>query len=80
MIKKIIVDPNTTSSNIITDLEHLKKQGEKYSKYDDMAPKFKSDKIIEPFFAFKNIMFDKILIILIVGLLAIFIMKAMEFM
>lgn len=40
----------------------------------------KNIQTIEEFFTLKNFMFDKILIILIIGLLAIFIMKAMDFL
>jgi hypothetical protein len=77
----IVTDPNSKSSNILSNLKHLKNQGSEYSKYDTLSPNFDpDDSVIESFFTFKKFMFDKILIILIIGILAIFIMKCMDFM
>ena len=78
MNQKIIDNPNTLTSKLTNNLLSISDQGLKYSKYDTHAPKFKPDETIENFFTFKKFMFDKILIILIIGLLAIFIMKGME--
>ncbi len=82
MTTKIIDTPNTLTSNLIDQLKGINEQGRKYARYDKHAPEFKYEpsEMIEPFFTFKKFMFDKILIIFIIGLLAIFIMKAMEFM
>ncbi len=87
MTTKIIDTPNTETSSLIDELKSIHSQGRKYAKYDIHAPSFKIDlndpddeETIEQFFTFKKFMFDKIIIILIIGLLAIFIMKAMEFM
>ena len=87
MSTQIIDDPNSTTSDMIKNLKGIGDQREKYAKYDEKAPSFKSDpateesqEAIEEFFTFKKFMFDKIIVILIICLLAIFIMKSMEFM
>jgi len=96
MTTRLVDNPNSTSANIMDNLKGIINQSKENSKYDQKAPSFKTDlpinslennenenentQTIEEFFTLKNFMFDKILIILIIGLLAIFIMKAMDFL
>ena len=80
---KIVDDPNSPTSDLIKNLKNISNQRKQYAMYDENVPLFKSDpseKVVEEFFTFKKFMFDKILVILIIGLLAIFIMKAMDYM
>ena len=79
---QVINDPNSYTSNVMKRLSSLEAQRKKFSQYDKLVSSFKSDPaedVIEDFFTFRKFMFDKIIVILIIGLLAIFIMEAMEF-
>ncbi len=78
MTTRIIDNPNTPASNILGNLKSIIKQSDENSKYDTHVPSFKSD-TIEEFFTIKKYMFDKILIILIICLLALFILKFMDY-
>ncbi len=80
MTIKVIDNPNTPSSIMMNNLKTLSEQRDKYSKYDTNVPNFNSeeDNTVEPFMTFDKFMFDKLLIIIIIGLLAIFIIKGMD--
>lgn len=79
MATKIVDNPNTPSSKMMNNLKSLADQRDKYSKYDNDVPNFKSNsKSIEPFMTFDKFMFDKLLMIIIIGLLAVFIIKGMD--
>lgn len=84
MATKIINNPNTPSSIMSQSLTSLSDQRGKYSKYDNNVPNFKHDtqngSSIETFMTFDKFMFDKLLIIIIIGLLAVFIIKGMDLM
>jgi hypothetical protein len=85
MATKIINNPNTPSSIMSNSLTSLSDQRDKYSQYDNNVPNFKPDSqngtsSIETFMTFDKFMFDKLLIIIIIGLLAVFIIKGMDLM
>lgn len=82
MTIKVIDNPNTPSSKMSNNLKELTEQRDKYSKYDTDVPNFKSgnEDTVEPFMTFDKFMFDKLLIIIVIGLLAVFIIKGMDIM
>jgi hypothetical protein len=79
MNKEIIENPNSITSKIMDDLKNIENQRKKYAKYDSEVQNFKIDESnkenIEEFFIFKDFMYGKILILLIICILALFIIK-----
>lgn len=66
----IISNPNSKSSKLIDRLKHISKQRKEYSQYDDEAPSFKEDKLVESFIITDNYIIHKLLIIVIICILS----------
>ena len=79
-MQQLSSNPNSTPIQLIDKLKDLNKQQTVYATYDNHAPQFSSD-TIEPFFSSmgNSYMIGRILGILIVCILALFILKAMDF-
>lgn len=65
----IIANPNSKTSSLVDELNHISKQNNVYSQYDTKVPDFEDDELVERFTEANSYMLRKILVIIIICIL-----------